>query len=68
MRPGFEHVRRIIANRQSPVDRLEEFSFKHVELHHCDAAYFGVEIVGAESIAETFACDCYGGDDESMTG
>lgn len=54
--------------RQSPVDRLKKFSFKHVELRHSYAAYFGVEIVGAENITETFARDCYGGDDESMTG
>jgi len=54
--------------RQSPIDRLEEFPFKHVELRHSYAAHFGVEIVGAKNIAETFACDCYGGDDEPMTG
>jgi len=58
----------MIANRQSPVDNLEEFPFKHVELRHSYTAHFGVETIGAENVAETFACDCYGRDDEPMTG
>jgi len=53
--------------RQSPVDGLEKFPFKYVELRHSYAAYFGIETVGAENITETLACDCYGGDDEPMT-
>lgn len=58
----------MIANRQSPVDRLEKFSLEHIELRHRYAAYFGVKMIGTEGIAEPFACNSYGGDDESMAG
>lgn len=55
-----------IANRQSPVNHFQELPLEHVELSDTDTAYFGVEIVGAKCVAETFARDCDGRDDETM--
>lgn len=58
----------MVANRQSPIYCCEKLSFKHVQLREGNAAYFSVEIVGAERIAEAFASNGYSGNDESMTG
>lgn len=56
------------ANREPPVDRLEELALEHVELRDADAADFGVEVVGAECVAEALARDGDGRDDEAVAG
>ena len=53
---------------EPPVDHAQELALEHVELADGDAADAGVERVCAEGIAEGFAGDGYGCDDETVAG
>lgn len=46
---------------------MQEFPFEHVKLGNGYATDFGIKVVGAKGITETFARDGYRRNDESMT-
>ena len=57
-----------MANRETPVDRKEEFALEPAELVRCDAADASVVCIGAECVAEGFTGEGDGGDEETMAG
>lgn len=56
------------ANRELPVDHVEEFALEDVQFADGYAADFGVDAIATEGVAETFAGYRDGGDYEAVAG